>query len=264
MRRVTKYWHLMIVQLINTLAYPGELLWRSLTIFLFMLVFASLWTATYRAAGVESLGGLSLREMLWYLMLAETIELSKPRLINAISSQVKDGSIAYILNKPYNFLLYHLSVSLGDSAIRAVLNTFFGGAIVWVMMGSPPGVTGWLMALVGIFGAWLLHFCINAMIGLAAFVTEEVAPFEWIYQKFVFILGGLFIPIDLYPDWLQAIARSLPFSYMLYEPARLFVSPDPQRLVNMLAGQALWLLILGGLLALFFQRGVRRLAVNGG
>jgi ABC-type uncharacterized transport system permease subunit len=51
---------------------------------------------------------------------------------------------------------------------------------------------------------------------------------------------------------------------MLYEPARLFVNPDPSRFLSMLAGQMLWLVVLGAILAFFYQRGVRRLAVNGG
>ena len=264
MKRFAKYRAILSTQLFNTLAYPGELLWRSLGIVLFMWVFANLWRATYAASNTDQLGGLTIRSMMWYLVVAETIELSKPRLTRIISDQVKDGSIAYVLNKPYNFLLYHLAVALGDSAVRAVLNVLLGGGVVWLMMGPPPGPLGWAMALVGFLGAWLLQFCINAMLGLIAFVAEEVAPFEWIYQKMVFVLGGLFIPLDLYPAWLQGITRSLPFAYMMYEPARLFVDPSPQRFLHMLAGQAIYLVLLGGLLAFFYARGVRRLAINGG
>lgn len=264
MKKIAKYWSLFSVQVTNALAYPGELVWRSLGIVLFMGVFASLWRVTYSASGNQSLGGLTLSAMLWYLMFAETIELSKPRPARAISEQVKDGSVAYVLNKPYNFLLYHLSTSLGDSILRAGMNALFGGIIVWLMMGPPPPLLGWLMGLVGLLGSWLLHFCINAMIGLAAFLAENVDPFEWIYQKLVFILGGLLLPISLYPEWLQAIVRNLPFSYMVYEPASLFVNPDPARFLNMLLGQAIWLVVLGSLLAFFYQRGIRRLAVNGG
>jgi ABC-2 type transport system permease protein len=80
-----------------------------------MWIFAQLWKVTYTATGTTTIGGLSLHDTLWYLMLAETIELSRPRLARNIADAVKDGSIAYLLNKPYNFLLYHLSASLGES-----------------------------------------------------------------------------------------------------------------------------------------------------
>jgi ABC-2 type transport system permease protein len=108
-----------LIQLINSLAYPGELVGRSLMIIPFMWIFAQLWRVTFNAAGTEIINGLTLRDTLWYLMMAETIELSRPRLGNTIADAVKDGSIAYVLNKPYNFLLYHLSTSMGETVFRA-------------------------------------------------------------------------------------------------------------------------------------------------
>jgi ABC-2 type transport system permease protein len=102
------------------------------------------------------------------------------------------------------------------------------------------------------------------MIGLAAFVAEEVTPFEWIYQKLIFILGGMLIPLDFYPQWLQSIAKALPFAYMMYGPARLFVTPDLGRFASLLAGQLAWLVAFGGLLSLAYAHGARRLAINGG
>jgi viologen exporter family transport system permease protein len=205
-----------------------------------------------------------LQDTMWYLLLAETLELGRPRLAHVISEQVKDGSIAYLLNKPYNFLLYQLSIGLGESLPRMSLLFMVGGALVWVMAGGPPQWHNWPLAAVALAGAWLLHFCFNCLIGLAAFVAEEVAPFEWIYQKLVFILGGMLVPLDFYPAWLQSVAKSLPFAYMMYGPARLFVRPDLRLFTQIIAGQMLWLAVLGGLLTLVFSGGMRRLAINGG
>ena len=153
-------------------------------------------------------------DTLWFLMLAETIELSRPRLGNTISEAVKDGSIAYFLNKPYDFLLYHYSTSMGETIFRAILNALFGGAVVWWLVGPPPAVWGWPLAAVAVLGAWTLNFCISAMIGLAAFAVEDVSAFNWIYQKFAFIFGGLLIPLDFYPAWLRTITNLPPEHYL--------------------------------------------------
>src|SRR5512136_2997657 len=227
-----KYIAIFNINLLNSLAYPAEMLMRSLMIVLFMWIFFQLWRVTFAAAGSDVLNGLTLRDTMWYLLLAETLELGRPRLARIISQQVKDGSIAYLLNKPYNFLLYQLSIGLGESLPRMGLLFIFGGALVWSMAGPPPVLQNWPLALFALVGAWLLHFCFNGLIGLAAFVAEEVAPFEWIYQKFVFILGGMLVPLDFYPAWLQVIAKSLPFAYMMYGPARLFVRPDLQLFIQ--------------------------------
>lgn len=264
MNSIRKYLAIFNINLLNNLAYPAELATRSLMIILFMWIFYQLWRITFAAAGTGSLSGLTLRDTMWYLLLAETLELGRPRSSRLISQQVKEGSIAYLLNKPYNFLLYQMSSGLGESLPRMGMLFLLGGGTVWFLAGPPPPLANWPLAAVALAGAWLLHFCVNALIGLAAFVAEEVTPFEWIYQKLVFILGGMLIPLDFYPAWLQAVCKALPFAYMMYSPARLFVRPDGDLLLQAMAGQVFWLAVLGGFLLLAFSRGMRRLAINGG
>lgn len=264
MKSVDKYWSIFTIQLINSLAYPGEFIGRGLTIIPFMWIFAQLWRVTFAAAGSPVINGLTLPDTLWYLLITETIELSRPRIANTIAETVKDGSIAYVLNRPYHFLLYQFSATMGETIFRAVMGAFFGSVVVWLMVGPPPAWQGILYVIPAMLGAWILNFCISVVIGLAAFVTEDTNAFQWIYQKFAFVLGGLLIPLDFYPGWLQAIARALPFSAMSYGPARLFVSPGPLALLNTLGLQLAWILALGLAMMVAYRRGVAALSVNGG
>ncbi len=263
-RGLGKYGAILKTQIINSLAYPADLLSRSLTIVLFMWVFLHLWRATYSAVGRPSIAGLTLRDTLWYLMLAEAIVLSKPRLSREIAEAVRSGAIAYQLNKPYNFVLYHLSTGLGDGALRIGFNLLAGGAIVWATVGPPPDPVGWPLVAIAVAAAWLIDFCISTMIGFIAFVTEEITAFEWIYSKMRLLLGGVLIPLDFFPDWLQNAALSLPFAYTVYGPARLFVDPNTERFADLLLAQAAWLGLFGLLLAVLYRKGARWLTINGG
>jgi ABC-2 type transport system permease protein len=259
-----KYFAIFKVQVINSLAYPGELIGRSLMIIPFLWIFYQLWRITFNASGEEVINGMTLRDTLWYLMLAETIELSKPRTGSTISDAVKDGSIAYILNKPYDFLLYHFSSSMGETIFRALSNVLLGGAIVWWLVGPPPSPLGWPFVLIAVLGAWTLNFCISALIGLSAFVVEDISAFQWIYQKLAFILGGLLVPLDFYPAWLQTIAKALPFSAMMYGPAHLFVFPSLAAFASVMSLQILWITVLGLSLVIAYRRGLTSLTLNGG
>lgn len=259
-----KYWSIFEIQLANSLAYPGELLGRSLVILPFMWIFCQLWRVTFAASGTGEINGLTLVSTLWYLMIAETIELSRPRLGNVISEAVKDGSIAYILSKPYDFLLYHFSSSMAETLLRALMNAVFGSILVWALIGAPPSAIGALVVLPVLVGAWTLNFCISALIGLSAFWVEDISAFLWIYQKLAFVLGGLLIPLDFYPPALQAIARALPFAAMTYGPARLFIDPTPQAFLSTLSMQAAWIAVFVALLAAFYRKSIRVLTVNGG
>lgn len=263
-RSLGKYTAIVRVQLSDRITYSGDLLIQSLTIVMFMWIFMQLWRVTYNANGPGVIAGLSLRETMWYLMAGEVIMLSKPRVWRVISEGVKDGSIAYLLNKPYDFLLYQLSTSLGELLSRMLFNLLAGGAVVWLMVGPPPAPAA-LPGLPGLFVlAWLIDFSFSALIGLAAFVTEEVAPFDWIYSKLLLVAGGVLIPLDFFPMWMQRICLSLPFAFTVYGPARWFIQPENGRLVWLLTGQIFWLALAGGALVIAYRRGLARLSINGG
>ena len=264
MKALRKYWAIFQITLINSLAYPGELIGRSLMIAPFMWIFYQLWKVTFSAAGTDTINGMTLYSTMWYLMMAETIELSRPALARTISDNVKDGSIAYLLNKPYSFLLYQFSNSLGESVFRALMNAVFGSLVVWWLVGSPPAPIGWMLAFVALLGTWILNFCITCLIGLSAFLGEDVSPFVWIYQKFIFILGGFLSPLDFYPEWLQVIAKALPFSAMIYGPSKLFIAPTMEFFANVITLQLVWIITLGTTLVIAYRRGVAYLTVNGG
>lgn len=260
-----KYWAIFRTQLINSAAYPLDLLLRSLMILVFLWVFINLWRITYSSEGATVIAGLTLSDTLWYLLLAEAIVLGTPELSGPVSEAVKDGSVAYLLNKPFSFILYQMAVALGDSILSFFTSLLVGGALVWWTMGPPPVVALTpLLVPVAVIVAWLIHFCISALIGLAAFVAEDVSAFRWIYQKLAFILSGLLLPLDFLPDWLHSIALALPFAWMIYGPARLFVDPTWDRFGTLLLGGGAWLLILGSALAFFYGKLVRRLVINGG
>ena len=263
-RRFLKYWAIFKTQVIHSLAYPADLIARAFTAVLFAWVFFHLWQAAYRSTGQGTLSGLTLKETLWYLVVAEAIVLSRPRMATGIAESVKNGEIAYLLSRPYNFLLYQASVGIGDSILRILLNAVAGGAVVWSVAGPRPDPRGWPMVFVAVVFGWAIDFCITAMIGLAAFVTEEVSSFEWIYRKFVLLLGGVLIPLDLFPAWLRDISLALPFASAVYGPARLFVSPGLARFAHLALTQVAWLGALGLVLGLLYRRSVAWLTVNGG
>ncbi len=259
-----KYWAIFKTQLATRLAYPADLIAGSLSILIFLWVFLQLWRTTYSASGSSVIAGLSLADTLWYLMMTETILISKPRLARSISEAVKDGSVAYLLNKPYHFLLYQLSAGWADGFSRLLFTALFGGGLVWLLVGPPPDVRGWPLVFLALLLGWLIDFCVQALIGLLAFVTEEISAFEWIYQKALFILGGMLIPLDFFPPWLRNLSQALPFAYTIYGPARLFVSPDLTRFAVLALGQLFWILLLWGAVTLAFNRGMRWLTINGG
>jgi len=264
--QLRKYAAIARINLQNSLAYAWDALGQGVFIVLFIFVFAQLWQATFRAQDATVIGGLTLVQTLWYFVWAELIELSRINVSGTIQQEVQDGSLAYTLGRPYNYLLYHFFSGLGGVISRMIIVLGFGALIAWIEVG--PLTTFRLETLPAVLLitalAFTLDYCITAGIGLLAFVFEDTSAFRLIYQKIKFVLGGLLLPVDFLPDAIQGVTRLLPFNLVLYAPAKLFVAWDSAQFWQFLGLQVFWITVLAGLLALAFRYGAQRLSINGG
>jgi ABC-2 type transport system permease protein len=255
--------------------YRGEMAMRIVAMAIYMGVFIALWSTAFAISGQSELAGYTLAEIIWYLGMAETVILSASRIFTEISDAVKSGDLAYTLARPMSYPFYQVANSLGKSVPGFGLNLLTAAAVVTVgtgrlpilnltggeAVGSPSGLTAFLvMATL----ALLIDALIAVMIGMLAFWIEEVLPAFWIYQKLLFTAGGLFLPLELFPERLQRIVRWLPFRFIAYAPARAFVAFEPNPVLRMMGGQVAYVVALAALLALVWRRARRRLVLHGG
>src|SRR6185503_5609466 len=96
----------------------------------------------------------------------------------------------------------------------------------------------WALPIGALSAVALLSF--NAMIGLCAFWLQDCSPIYWVWQKLAFLLGGLLLPLDIYPRWLRRLAEASPFSALLYGPASLVLEFEPARALRVAGFALLW------------------------
>jgi ABC-2 type transport system permease protein len=270
---LSRYGFVLLTSARQQWVYRAELAMRAVQMVLFMGVFVALWTAAFGISGRTELEGYSLAAVVWYLAMTETITLSSSRVFVEISQAVKAGDLAYTLARPLSYPLYQVAYSLGNSAPRFLLNLITASAVVGLGTGHPPivgGVEGagslpGLFAFLGMAAlALVLDTLVSVLIGLLAFWIEEVMPAFWIYQKLLFTIGGLFLPLEMFPEWLRRVAVWLPFQFIAYAPARAFVAFEPRFVLRAAAGQVAYIVALGALVALVWGRARKRLVVHGG
>ena len=269
--------------------YRAEMAMRAVQMVLFMGVFMALWSTAFGVSGRAELAGYSLAEVVWYLAMTETITLSSSRVFVEISEAVKAGDVAYLLARPLSYPFYQVANSLGNSVPRFALNLLTAAAVVWLGTGHGPvlpalsvaegpalsvvegsavegagSLSGLAAFLVMAPLALLLDSLVAVLIGLLAFWIEEVTPAFWIYQKLLFTVGGLFLPLEMFPEWLRRVAGWLPFQFIAYAPARAFVAFEPAFVLRAMAGQGAYVAALLALVTLVWGRARRRLVVHGG
>ncbi len=262
---LAKYVAVGLVTAQSALTYPLESFARAGFMAVVIFVFSQLWTVTFQLSDRRAVGGFDLPRMIWYLVVTEAIALSCPRLFTRIDEDVKTGNLAYVLNRPYSYALFQYASYLGNALLALPVNFAVGAGLALLLAGPPAvSVLAWPAILVSVVLAISLNFAVELSIGLLAFWFEDTSAFFWIYQKTVFTLGGLFLPLEAFPTWLRDLAQLLPFPAMAYTPAHLTASFDLPSFVGAVGTQVVWLGALGLVGAAIYRGGVRRLNVNGG
>jgi ABC-2 type transport system permease protein len=253
------------ISLQSQLAYPAEMWLRTIFVFIIMFVFSSLWHTTFEEMGTARLGGLTLSGMLWYLAITESILISRPRESVRMDEEVRTGQLAYQLVRPYNFILFRFAQVWGERLPRFLVTLLVAATMATVFSGGVGVTTAGLLAGLPVLAlALALDFLFVLGISLLAFWAEDTSSFLFIYDRFLMILGGMLLPLELFPGALEDLARALPFAAMVYAPARMFVDPDGGQLMATLGQQAVWLAVVALCTGGLFRYAARRLQTNGG
>jgi len=244
------------------LSERGELVGRAGFYAVILLIFSRLWAVVIQE---DVIPGAGATELVWYLAITEWVMLSLPAIQLDIEADVRSGDIAYRLPRPLSYLGGRLAEAAGDAALRLVTLGVTGACLAWWLGGGfPADLRGMLWVLpLGVL-AVCVGLSFHATIGLAAFWLQDCSPVYWIWQKLAFVLGGLMLPLEIYPHWLRTIAAWTPFSALMHGPGRMALGHDPAFAGWVAIKLLLWCAISTALLGWVYRRALRVLDVNGG
>jgi ABC-2 type transport system permease protein len=255
----------MRVSIASNLAYMMEVFFRGLFLIVLIFVLGQLWKTTYSARGAKLLSGFSISDMIWYLAAAETIATSMPTLTRRIDQEVRSGQLAYLLGRPCSYVFYNFAQYIGERLVRLTINGIVAGGVALVFVGPPHltwmGVVAWPLVT---FLALCIDFEAYFSIGLLAFWTEDTNSFSFVFSRLTLVLGGVLAPLEIFPQPLRSIAQALPFSAILYGPARTLVHFELYPFLGLLVQQGITLAVGSLILFAMYSIAIRRVSINGG
>ncbi len=265
MNNVKKYWAVASISAKSNLAYISEVGSRLVFLAVILYIFMRLWKVTYEHSGVQQLGGLTLPEMLWYLVLTESIIMSGPRVTQLVDEDVRTGSLAVQLVRPLSYPLYRLFSTIGERSVRFLITFGAAATIAFFLVGPLPD-WHWdsLLFAITLPLAFVLDFLGYFLVGLGAFWIEDTTGPMLIYSRLTMILGGMLLPLQLFPEWLQTPLHMLPFASVVYGPARMFVHPNPVECTQLLLNQIVWIAVFAAVVATVYNIALRRISAHGG
>jgi ABC-2 type transport system permease protein len=257
--RLDKYVAFGRLAAVQALTSRGELAGRLVFVAIILGVFSALWQAVAEAGMPLPVDRTA---MVWYLAVTEWVTLSPLMIHVDIEADIRRGDIAYQLGRPYSYLVSLVAHGLGALAVRAPLVGLAAFACAYTFTGRTPAasVFAWIVPL-GLM-AMVVLYGLHVLTGLAAFWMGDVTPVFWVWQKLLFILGGLMLPLAIYPVWLQQVAWWTPFPAVLAGPAGFVLDAGNGWSAALRLGA--WALAIALAARALLDRATRTLQVNGG
>lgn len=252
--------------LMENLQYATNVAMGFFTYFVFIFIFIKLWEYMYRLPG-ERIAGYTKEQMIWYVMMTEMLFFSSnaASVAGEVAGDIRDGNIAYLVNRPYHYTWYVLSRYTGEWSVRLPMYALLAMGIGMVMVGPLPDfrLAAVPAMVVCVVLGLTIHVVFKLCISLFSFWIEDATPFQWLYDKLILVVGIMF-PVEIFPQTLQPLLKMTPIYTVCYGPAKLIVAFSPEKCLEVLAAQVVYLAAGCSAMFLIYRKGVRKLYVNGG
>jgi ABC-2 type transport system permease protein len=269
-RVLRKYVNIFRVSLIERMAYRGDFLLGTLLRFLPVLTTILLWRAVYAGAGDHKPGGFCLQDMIAYLLLIHISRMfsSMPGLAGGIARDVREGTLKKYLLQPLDMIGYLLSYRAAHKTAYILTSglpyaaLFFLFRDYFVRLPDPATLAAYVAALVLGF---LIGFFLDVALGMAGFWFLEVTSLLWVVSTLNYFISGQMFPLDLLPPFWSGLLKALPFQYLAYFPAVVFLGKVQGR--ELVEGLLIELAWVAGLILFsrwLYARGLRRYSAYGG
>lgn len=184
-----------------------------------------------------------------------------------LPDRIGNGSIATELLLPISFQGRMLFDNLGNTLFRLIFHFIPALAVSALTVGVlPPANAGCLLffvlsALLGYGVLWTLSYLLQ----MFSFWLINMWSLITIKNVFVNVLSGSMMPLWFMPEWMEPLLQLLPFSSIYFTPVQIYLGQlMPEEIVTKCLIQAVWIVILYLCGTVLWEKGKKKLVVQGG
>jgi ABC-2 type transport system permease protein len=265
-----KYFKIFRASLVERMAYRGDFLLGTLLRFLPMVTTILLWQAIYKGSGQSQLAGFAYREMIAYLLLTNISRMfsSMPGLAGGIARDIREGTLKKYIIQPVDLIGYLLAYRVAHKVAYIATSALPYAILFFICRGffdglpDPATLAAFAVSLILSF---LVGFFFEACVGMVGFWFLEVTSLLYIVMTLNFFISGHMLPLDLLPWPWAGLLKALPFQYMAYFPAVVFLGKvKGAALAYYLLAELLWAVFFMLLARGLYRLGLRRYSAFGG
>ncbi len=264
------------MSLIERMTYRGDFLLGTVLRFLPMITTILLWQAIYAGAAEgtaseeQQMAGFTLNDMIAYLLLVHVSRMfsSMPGLAGGIARDIRDGTLKKYLLQPLHMIGYLVSYRVAHKIAYIMMALLPYAGLFYLCRNFFPPLpgAGTLAAYVAsLLLGFVIGFFMEASIGMVGFWFLEVTSMLYVVNTINFFVSGHMFPLDLLPDFWASLLKALPFQYLAYVPATVFLGKiQGWDLALALVVEMAWAAAFIFLSLALYRTGLRRYSAYGG
>lgn len=253
-----KYWTIFKLELQREMQYRFNFFISIFSNGFILVFFFYFWIKIYSEG--NKIGGYDLKALLTYYFLVTIWTFLFFRDTGwMISDEVREGKVNSFLLKPFSYIFNHLAKYFGGLvnglvSYIPILTVFF--IFLKKFLVCPNNWNQWIFFVLSFILAAFLYFLISYNLGLTSFWLGMIQSLVYGAQIIGEFLGGKYLPMDLFPNWLLKISNFLPFRYMIYEPISIFLNKAQFNWLSLIV-PLMWIVILSITACVVWKRGIR-------
>ncbi len=253
-------------QLQQSMAYRANWLFAFLSGFFLILIQISIWKALY--AGKGDVAGINLPEMITYVLVVRIVDaFTRAGFIYAIERDVRYGDIGMKLIRPVSYKSAKFAENIGKSIgeILTGLTPILILSIFLFGMKSPASTAHGIGFVFMTLGAVVLNYYIQFTLGTTVFWVISAAHPNSLNTIFSTIFAGRIVPLWFFPAYINTIAQWLPYQFLYFLPAAVYLGKVPvEDLPSLCLLQLAWIAGMVLIERFVWSKAIRKTVVQGG
>lgn len=256
-----KYAQLFKMFISRYLTYRARILIWMFTDSAQFILFPFLWAAIFAHTSLPE--GYSLRSLVTYYVVLAVVSTG---FISHCSRHIRDeiinGMVSRRLVIPFP---YFWVVGMAEISYKYISATISGVTLLllyifardWLVF--PTSTAQWLMFLASVCITFIISHLFQYLIGLSTFWWEDINALQTTEEIINAVFSGRLAPLSFFALSIQQIADYLPFKYVAYVPAQIYIGNiGTDQWWPVFAPALAWILGLGLLVVIVWHRGLRR------
>lgn len=226
-----------------------------------------LWYAMFKLGGATEVGGMNYTQMVQYTMVSILFtQVRGGNLDFELQEMIRSGNLSNYLLRPVSVIelvylrglapkLLVAALCLGVGLVFSIVAPEWTGLSPFRLMGAM------FLAMLGN----VLHYQFSSALAAAAFYWEEAYSILMVKNLLISFLSGELIPLNMFPDNMAWIWKSLPFYFFVYGPTQFSLGhwSTEQFFVECLRA-GVWIMAFGAMVHFTWRVGMKRYLSLGG